>query len=124
MRTVVMGAGRSGLAAARFLAAQGIGVVVTDRRQDPGPDLEIALAKAGIPGVWGDHPFALLDGCDGLVVSPGIPRTNSFIAEAIVRIHRGQSVGALFTSEVRFTQEMLLWDVDSAADRITPSTIR
>ena len=46
MRTVVMGAGRSGLAAARFLAAQGIGVVVTDRRQDPGPDLEIALAKA------------------------------------------------------------------------------
>ena len=34
------------------------------------------------------------------------------IAEAIVRIHRGQSVGALFTSEVQFTQEMLLWDVD------------
>ena len=39
------------------------------------------------------------------------------IAEAIVRIHRGQSVGALFTSEVRFTQEMLLWDVDSQTDR-------
>ena len=39
------------------------------------------------------------------------------IAEAIIRIHRGQSVGALFTSEVKFTQEMLLWDVDSSADR-------
>ncbi len=39
------------------------------------------------------------------------------IAEAIVRIHRGQSVGALFTSEVHFTQEMLLWDVESAGDR-------
>jgi hypothetical protein len=39
------------------------------------------------------------------------------IAEAIVRIHRGQSVGALFTSEVHFTQEMLLWDVDSPPDR-------
>jgi ribose-phosphate pyrophosphokinase len=39
------------------------------------------------------------------------------IAEAIVRIHRGQSVGALFTSEVHFTQEMLLWDVDSQTDR-------
>jgi ribose-phosphate pyrophosphokinase len=36
------------------------------------------------------------------------------IAEAIVRIHRGQSVGALFTSEVQFTQEMLLWDQDVA----------
>ena len=41
------------------------------------------------------------------------------IAEAIVRIHRGQSVGALFTSEVQFTQEMLLWDVDGAVDRST-----
>ena len=39
------------------------------------------------------------------------------IAEAIVRIHQGKSVGALFTSEVLFTQEMLLWDVDSAAER-------
>jgi ribose-phosphate pyrophosphokinase len=38
------------------------------------------------------------------------------IAEAILRIHRGQSVGALFTSEVKFTQEMLLWDVDSGAE--------
>jgi len=39
------------------------------------------------------------------------------IAEAIIRIHRGQSVGALFTSEVKFTQEMLLWDVDSGGER-------
>ncbi len=42
------------------------------------------------------------------------------IAEAIVRIHRGQSVGALFTSEVHFAEEMLLWDVDGQTDR-TPS---
>ena len=39
------------------------------------------------------------------------------IAEAIARIHRGQSVGALFTSEVHFTQEMLLWDIDGGAER-------
>ena len=32
------------------------------------------------------------------------------IGEAIKRIHRGESVGALFSSEVSFTQEMLLWD--------------
>jgi len=32
------------------------------------------------------------------------------IGEAIKRIHRGESVGALFSSEVQFTQEMLLWD--------------
>ena len=32
------------------------------------------------------------------------------IGEAIKRIHRGKSVGALFSSEVSFTQEMLLWE--------------
>jgi hypothetical protein len=32
------------------------------------------------------------------------------IGEAIKRIHRGESVGALFSSELSFTQEMLLWE--------------
>ena len=85
MRTVVMGAGRSGLAAARFLASQGIPVVVTDRSPGPDPALEIDLAKRGIPGVWGDHPFVLLEGCEELVISPGIPRTTPFVVEAIAR---------------------------------------
>ena len=85
MRTVVMGAGRSGLAAARFLASEGCEVVLTDARPDPGPDLEAALAQAGIPGVWGGHPPALLDRCGELVVSPGIPRTAPFVAEALRR---------------------------------------
>ena len=40
------------------------------------------------------------------------------IGEAIKRIHRGESVGALFSSEVSFTQEMLLWEdgVDAAGN--------
>ena len=85
MRTVVMGAGRSGLAAARFLVTEGRSVVLTDQRADPGPELELELAKAGIPGVWGDHPLVLLDGCGELVISPGIPRTAPFVAEALAR---------------------------------------
>ncbi len=32
------------------------------------------------------------------------------IGEAIRRIHRGESVGALFSSEVALTQEMILWE--------------
>ncbi|HTC86634.1 MAG TPA: ribose-phosphate pyrophosphokinase [Candidatus Acidoferrum sp.] len=32
------------------------------------------------------------------------------IGEAIRRIHRGESVGALFSSEVTFTQEMTFWE--------------
>jgi hypothetical protein len=32
------------------------------------------------------------------------------IGEAIQRIHRGESVGALFSSDLQLVQEMLLWD--------------
>jgi len=32
------------------------------------------------------------------------------IGEAIRRIHRGESVGALFSSEASLTQEMILWE--------------
>lgn len=85
MRTVVMGAGRSGLAAARHLAAQERPVVLTDSRPGPDPTLEEALAKAGIPGVWGSHPASLLEGCGELILSPGIPRTVPFVAEALTR---------------------------------------
>jgi ribose-phosphate pyrophosphokinase len=44
------------------------------------------------------------------------------IGEAIKRIHRGESVGALFSSEVSFTQEMLLWEDGLAGpDHGTPA---
>ena len=85
MRTVVMGAGRSGLAAAHFLASQGHPVVLTDTRSEPDQALESELAKAGIPGVWGDHPHSLLEDCGELIISPGIPRKAPFVAEAINR---------------------------------------
>ena len=35
------------------------------------------------------------------------------IGEAIRRIHRGESVGALFSSDLQLVQEMLLWDEES-----------
>ena len=85
MHTVVVGAGRSGLAAARFLAGQGTPVVLTDLRSAPAADLERELAQAGIPGVWGDHPLVLLDACNEVIASPGIPRTAPFLAEALRR---------------------------------------
>ncbi|HEY3400011.1 MAG TPA: UDP-N-acetylmuramoyl-L-alanine--D-glutamate ligase [Geothrix sp.] len=85
MRTVVMGAGRSGLAAARYLVAQRRPVVLTDSRPSPDAALELDLARAGIPGVWGSHPSALLEGCGEVVISPGIPRTAPFVLEALSR---------------------------------------
>jgi ribose-phosphate pyrophosphokinase len=44
------------------------------------------------------------------------------IGEAIKRIHRGESVGALFSSEVSFTQEMLLWDEENGGFGPGPSS--
>jgi ribose-phosphate pyrophosphokinase len=38
------------------------------------------------------------------------------IGEAIRRIHRGESVGALFSSDLELVQEMLLWDEESEND--------
>lgn len=80
-----MGAGRSGLAAARFLAAAGRPVVLTDSCPGPSPALELDLAKAGIPGVWGSHPEALLGDCGELIISPGIPRSAPFVTAALSR---------------------------------------
>ena len=56
-------------------------------------------------------------------VASGSPKITTLsvaplIGEAIKRIHRGESVGALFSSEVSFTQEMLLWEegIDGTVD--------
>ena len=85
MRTVVLGAGRSGLAAARFLAARGEAVLLTDHRPGPEAALEVDLARLGIAGVWGNHPLVLLEDCRELVISPGIPRSLPFVMEALGR---------------------------------------
>ena len=39
--------------------------------------------------------------------------------EAIKRIHRGESVGALFSSEVELVEEMTFWD-DDADEPVDP----
>jgi ribose-phosphate pyrophosphokinase len=50
-------------------------------------------------------PARQLPGIKVLSVAP-------LIGEAIGRIHRGESVGALFSSEIQLVQEMLLWGDD------------
>ena len=42
------------------------------------------------------------------------------IGEAIRRIHDGESVGALFSSEMQLVQEMLLWDESEGAEASAP----
>ena len=84
-RTVVMGAGKSGLAAARFLASRGTVVVLTDSNTPPLDAQLLALLIEGAPAVWGDHPLSLLDDCAEVVLSPGISPHIPFVAEALRR---------------------------------------
>ncbi|MGA2081242.1 MAG: UDP-N-acetylmuramoyl-L-alanine--D-glutamate ligase [Holophaga sp.] len=84
-RIVVVGAGRSGLGAAEHLARAGKDVVVTESRPGPDPKTAARLAELSVPAVWGSHPLTLLDGCEELVLSPGVNPGIPFVREAAAR---------------------------------------
>lgn len=65
---VVVGAARSGLAAARRLASYGARVILNDSRAHPVDDV-----PEEIETVFGGHPAAIFDSADAVVVSPGVP---------------------------------------------------
>ena len=84
-RNLVVGLGKTGLSAARWLHARGEAVAVTDSRAAP-PGLA-ALAKLG-----GDFPLnlggfnpAILDSTDRIVLSPGVSRAEPLIRAAEAR---------------------------------------
>ncbi len=82
-RVAVVGLGRSGVAAAKLLVAQGAAVVASDLKQRE----ELALSDLEERGVHlelGDNPLSLLD-CDLVVVSPGVPPWAPILKEAARR---------------------------------------
>ncbi|HSP15941.1 MAG TPA: UDP-N-acetylmuramoyl-L-alanine--D-glutamate ligase [Thermoanaerobaculia bacterium] len=70
MRYLVVGAGRSGVAAANFLAARGDDVCLTDN--NPAPDLPQELDER-VQRSFGRQEEILLDSIDTIVLSPGVP---------------------------------------------------
>jgi UDP-N-acetylmuramoylalanine--D-glutamate ligase len=73
-KALVIGAGRSGTAAARFLAERGARVALNDRKPLEEWSAEArALESAGVKLFSGDVPQWMLDHADLLVVSPGVP---------------------------------------------------
>ena len=69
-QALILGYGRSGRAAASFIAARGGSVRVVDRADTP--ELRADLDRAGISGRLGGYGPEDLDGRDLLVVSPGV----------------------------------------------------
>ena len=71
-KVLVIGAARSGLAGAEFLAKQGNEVVLTDMKQAVQVD---NLAELGVSFVWGEQPDVEAIKPDYIVMSPGVPLT-------------------------------------------------
>jgi UDP-N-acetylmuramoylalanine--D-glutamate ligase len=85
-RVVILGLGRQGTALARWLVRQGAEVTVSDRQ--PAERLGRFLqALEGLPVryVLGDHPLSLLEGCDLLCLSGGVPLDIPIVQEAVRR---------------------------------------
>src|SRR5437773_3318950 len=73
-KALVIGAARSGIASARFLAQRGATVALNDRKPlNEWSQQALELKTEGVGLVEGDPPSWLLDKTDLVVVSPGVP---------------------------------------------------
>ncbi|MDQ1559013.1 MAG: UDP-N-acetylmuramoylalanine--D-glutamate ligase [Pyrinomonadaceae bacterium] len=76
-KVLVIGAARSGVAAARFLAARGATVALNDRKAvEELTDEARGLKAEGVGLLAGDVPMWLMDQIELVVVSPGVPPKN------------------------------------------------
>ena len=82
----MLGAGKSGVEAARFLAARGAIVALHDRKpvQEWSDSAKALKSENGVGLVSGDIPSWLLDQIDLVVISPGVP-TNTIPARYVDR---------------------------------------
>jgi len=82
---VVVGAGRSGLALARYLAAAGARVTLSDQRRAAALAGLEELAAAGVAFDLGGHSEARFAAADLIVISPGVPLNLPALAAAAGR---------------------------------------
>ena len=97
-KVVVLGAARSGLSCAAFLAGKGARVLVSDAKKDPDKRKELSfLAKKGVTVQTGGHPLSLLDKCDYLVISPGVSSDLP-----VIRLARKKNIPVLSEIEIAY----------------------
>lgn len=85
-RIIILGLARQGKALARFAAAVGANVVISDLRSPE--KLADSLGELGdleIEYVLGEHPLSLLDGADVLAISGGVSLEMPLVQAAIQR---------------------------------------
>ncbi len=84
MKWLVIGAGVSGLGAAKFLRGKGDDVRVSERSHLDHAKLH-EFAKLGVEVKDGGHDVAHLDGMEKIVLSPGLPATHPLLIAARAR---------------------------------------
>jgi UDP-N-acetylmuramoylalanine--D-glutamate ligase len=85
-KTLVLGAGKSGVASAKFLAARGAKVALHDKKpvETWSDEARSLKEKFGVGLIEGNIPSWLLDQIDLVVISPGVP-TNTIPARYVDR---------------------------------------
>src|SRR5215216_2215718 len=100
-KVLIIGAARSGIAAARFLVAQGAVVALTDQKPiEKWTPEALVLKESGIGLLPGEPPSWLLDQLDLVVVSPGVPAN-------IIPIRYAERAGAEVIGEVELASRYL-----------------
>ena len=100
-KVLIIGAARSGIAAAKFLLNQGAVVALNDRKPlDQWSPEALALKESGVGLLPGEPPSWLLDQIELVVVSPGVPAN-------IIPIRYAERAGAEVIGEVELAARYL-----------------
>lgn len=100
-KVLVLGAARSGIACAKFLAARGATVALNDSKPIENWSAEaLALKSDGVGCLPGEVPSWLLDQIDLVVISPGVPAT-------AIPIRYAERAGAEVIGEVELASRYL-----------------
>ena len=104
-KCLVVGAGKSGTAAARFLVERGARVALGDRQDlEKWTDEARALKSEGVGLVPGDTPSWLLDQIELVVVSPGVPL-------GVIPVRYAERAGAEVIGEVELAARFLKGEI-------------
>lgn len=119
-RVLIIGAARQGLALARYLVTQGAVVTINDRQSKAALSVAVeSLSSTPVQWVTGEHPLSLLDECDVISVSGGVPLDMPILQEAVRR-------GIPITNDTQVFLEKVLAPVigiTGSAGKTTTTTI-
>ncbi len=99
-KTLVVGLGKSGIAAAEFLHARGAQVTANDAQPEENIAVAAELKGKGIELVAGSHPTSLFENADLIVASPGVPL-------ALEPFQQAKAAGVPIISEIELATRFL-----------------